>query len=242
MDGTGATSPPQLIRHYQFIRLSLHYYNLLSSLCFIGCAKCCRLVPSAIVPKSLSLIALTELVGGEVLRPEGLAIGQLHLVLQPKAIALQEDCDVGRRRRRGRGRKTREPGETLRVQDLTLFQAPFFGESWRIYQFLNIQAGSFGSEKSSERCFQPLRCIFNHDPCDILLFQFNPWLSRGKERRRGAGRKGGENNWSRLCGSSRQQTRGLKLQRQEHIGTFTVSHLCNILSHVEQFKDGNYSF
>lgn len=70
-------------------------------------------MPSAIVPKSLSLIALTELVGGEVLRPEGLAIGQLHLVLQPKAVALRDGGGQGGEGGRGEGCGwKREPGET----------------------------------------------------------------------------------------------------------------------------------
>ena len=56
-------------------------------------------------PQSLSprLITLTELICREMLRPERLAIGQLHLVLQHQAFALRE-------RRGQRGEERQEAG------------------------------------------------------------------------------------------------------------------------------------
>lgn len=74
----------QLIHHHPFVQPFLHYCNLFSSAWFICCAKRCWLVPFG----RLLLIALTKLIGGEMLRPERLAVGEFHLVLQLQAIAL----------------------------------------------------------------------------------------------------------------------------------------------------------
>lgn len=75
--------------HHQFVQPFLRYCNLFSSASFICCAKCCWLVPSAVgCCDPLPLLALTELVRREMLRPERLAVGEFHLVLQLQAIAL----------------------------------------------------------------------------------------------------------------------------------------------------------
>lgn len=56
------------------------------------------------VPQSLCLITLTELICREMLRPERLAIGQFHLILQPQAVTLRGTRERSKSRQRQEGR------------------------------------------------------------------------------------------------------------------------------------------